>query len=1167
MKINKSLLILLALLISQFSFSQNNPQIISGKKAHQIAPGAELIRIKSFSEVPNYIRFAPGKSISENKAFPYLKQFINSDAVDFTFLNSSRDKLGLEHKRFTQNIQGIPLEYSAYILHIKNNQVVSMNGNIASHPDLSGSFSISETSAFEYAKSSMPTEVWIFDENANHPYRETYTYPKGEKVYFPVNADLYSNSFRAAYKFDMFSLKPYDRNWVYVDAETGEILHQETRIHTADGPATAETAYSGTQTITTDSYGGSYRLRETGRGNGIATYNCQMTTDYGSAVDFTDSDNYWNNVNAELDQYATDAHFATEKTYDYYSNVHGRNSIDGNGLALNSYIHFNLVEYGYPTNTNAFWNGSVMTYGDGDEGSGITPLTTVDIAAHEITHGLTSYTCNLNYSYESGALNESFSDIFGTCVEFYAVPGLADWTIGEDIGAVFRSMADPNSYNKPDTYQGNYWHTDASDNGGVHVNMSVYCYWFYLVSEGDSGTNDNGDSYNITGIGMVDAADITFRLQTVYLTNTSEMIDARFYAIQSAVDFFGACSLEVEVVTNALYAVGLGSEYTSEVTAEFDATYTENCSAPFTVEFQNYSINGNSFVWDFGDGTTSTEVNPSHTYTTEGSFDVQLYADGGACGENTNTETDFVLIDPSIPCMILMPENGSETSEECYGTLYDAGGPDDPYTDNSDATYTIEVSGASQIVLDIVEFDIEPGSGSSCDYDYIAFYDGPNTSGDLINGTYYCNTTGNPGTISSTGNSITIEFHSDAGLSMNGFQIDWSCIQANTPPIADFNITPESSCTGRIQFTDESLNLPESWAWDFGDGNTSSEENPEHVYQSSGTYTVSLTATNDYGSDNIEQNVEISLESAPEIDDITVCRDSIFTIELSGISEQLDWFTDEACTDYVHSGTSWEHDPLTDNTTYYLREIYLTDIDYAGSTYSNTGGGFFGNVDYIHYLVFDAYQEFTLLSVEVNANGAGYRNIALRDAYANVLDATEVYIPDGINRIDLNLNVPIGEDLQLVGLGAPNLYRNSESSYVDYPYSLTDVLSITQSSASGDNALNYYYYFYDWEVQTAPCESETATLNISVEDCQVGKESFDFESINIYPNPTEGMLYFAGLPLNEDVTVSVYDMRSVLIQEELLSTQTIDVSKLSSGIYILRIKVGNQTAYKRISVR
>lgn len=102
MKINKSLLILFALLISQFSFSQNNSTIISGDKAHQIAPGAELIRIKPFSEVPNYIRFAPGKSISENKAFPYLKQFINSDAVDFTFLNSSRDKLGLEHKRFTQ---------------------------------------------------------------------------------------------------------------------------------------------------------------------------------------------------------------------------------------------------------------------------------------------------------------------------------------------------------------------------------------------------------------------------------------------------------------------------------------------------------------------------------------------------------------------------------------------------------------------------------------------------------------------------------------------------------------------------------------------------------------------------------------------------------------------------------------------------------------------------------------------------------------------------------------------------------------------------------------------------------------------------------------------------------------------------------------------------------
>ncbi len=1157
-----SLSVLLSIALSSAGQKQT-AEIITGQRADAIAPGAEMLRIKPFSDIPNYIRFREEARLPEDKAVRYLDRFSDNTLSGFVALDATRDQLGMEHKRYQQTYRGIPVEYSAYLFHLKDGQVASMNGNICSAPAVSGSFSLSKAEALEAAEMHINAEQYIYNTGESNPYRKQFEQPVPEKVYFPDDGNLYSNRFRAAWKIDIFALQPYSRHYVYVDAESGEILDKQTRIHSADVTATANTAYSGEQQITTDSYQGYYRLRESGRGDGIATYNCQDTDDYDQAVDFTNSDTYWNNVNEDLDQYATDAHFATEKTWDYFNNEHGRNSIDGNGFALESYIHFSLIDYGYDNNVNAFWNGSVMTYGDGNET--ISPLTTVDIAAHEITHGLTTFTCNLNYQDESGALNEAFSDIFGVTVEFYAVPSLADWTVGEDIGATFRSIADPNAYNKPDTYQGEHWVWDASDNGGVHTNMGALSYWYYLLCEGDSGTNDNGDSYNISPIGMEAAEDIAFRLQTVYLTNTSEYLDARFYGIQAAVDFYGACSSEVGVVTDAFYAIGVGNAYVPTVQADFEATYTENCEAPFTVHFENYSINGNSFVWDFGDGNTSTEVNPSHTYTSEGEYDVELYADGGSCGEDTEIKSGFVSINPDNPCLIFMPESGNSTSEQCYGTLYDAGGPNSNYPDNTDASFTIQPANASQVTLTISDFDIEAGSGSTCDYDYIAFYDGANTSAPLINDTYYCNTTGNPGTITSTGGAITIEFHSDQAVNMSGFQIDWECVQEEAPPQADFS-AQNTSCTGRIQFTDQSLSLPTGWNWDFGDGNTSDEQNPEHVYATAGNYTASLEVSNAYGTDNTTQSIEVNLSSPPQVEDQTVCQDSVFLLEIPGATEYLDWFSDENCTQLQHSGNSWEHPPLSAGTEYYLREMIIQEPDTVGAGNNTSGGGFFGNEDYVHYLIFDAYQPFILNSVLVNADGAGTRSIAVRDENQNIIDATDVYIPDGVSRVELNLNVPAGEDLQLVGLGAPDLFRTSESSYVNYPYTIDNLVSITKSSAGSDLAFSYYYYFYDWEVEATPCESETAVMHIETEDCTVGFISNKRQnSISLHPNPAEDEIQLTGLE-NEvfPVEMTIYNAQGQTVLQQTLRAPEINISDFRDGLYFVQLTKDNRNTILKL---
>jgi len=263
-------------------------------------------------------------------------------------------------------------------------------------------------------------------------------------------------------------------------------------------------------------------------------------------------------INFTSNRTAVQAHWGAEQTHKYFSQKHNRNSYNDNGGIIRSYVS-------YDSNyVNAFWDGSRMTYGDGD-GVDFGPLVALDIVGHEIGHGVTEYSAGLVYSYQSGALNESFSDIFGESIEAFAT-GNNDWLMGDEIGAggsggALRSISNPNAFGQPDTYLGSNWYSGSGDNGGVHYNSGVQNFWFYLLSTGGSGTNDNGDSYNITNIGMEKAAAVAYRNLTTYLSSNSQYDDARAGAIQSAIDLYGAGSTEEIAVTNAWYAVGVGAAY------------------------------------------------------------------------------------------------------------------------------------------------------------------------------------------------------------------------------------------------------------------------------------------------------------------------------------------------------------------------------------------------------------------------------------------------------------------------------------------------------------------------------------------------------------------------------------------------------------------------------
>jgi len=335
-----------------------------------------------------------------------------------------------------------------------------------------------------------------------------------------------------------------------------EISNSDTTLYFNDGDTAAVSFLKLDEGVTI--VGGNYRLREQGRGDGIFTYNMKDVELMYLAVDFTDDDSSFTDPE---DNAGVSMHWSTEKTYDYFMERHSRNGYDNVGGSIKSYVH-----YSYKT---AFYLGNgVIIYGDGD---GITegPLVSLDVAGHEFSHGVTQESANLIYKGESGALNESFSDIFGESIERWT-EGDGDWLLGADAileGTAYRkSMIDPNSREHPDTYRGNYWastNPDDPDNGGVHINSSVQDHWFYLLSEGGSGANDNGDIFSVNGIGIEDAEQIAYRNLTVYMTPTSMFHDARQGAINSASDLYGSGSDQVKAVTNAWYAVGVGDPFDS----------------------------------------------------------------------------------------------------------------------------------------------------------------------------------------------------------------------------------------------------------------------------------------------------------------------------------------------------------------------------------------------------------------------------------------------------------------------------------------------------------------------------------------------------------------------------------------------------------------------------
>jgi Zn-dependent metalloprotease/PKD repeat protein len=829
-----------------------------------------------------------------------------SNNYTFEQVSERTDDLGFTHINYRQLYKGFVIDGNLVMAHFKNGEATSINGNIAEADDIETLQSITAEQAHELAKQHLKATELINQ------------YPV-ELVIAGIPSEN-GMQYNLTYKVRIDIAQPLTMRNVFIDAASGKVLNEIDLIAHADTPGTATTLYSGTQSITCDSYGGGYRLRESARNiqtlnatNAFSSLGTQTTSAYLNALsnqsfDYTNPTNNWTSPVAKItsftitgvstnwwyapfaDEYpdlyfkikdglnqviydgrssyisdafppftfstlgvfmvntpytieiwdydavggddfggsfslntnqgtyawnvggnngsyaiaasnnpALDVHWGMEKTHDYFFYTFSRNSFDGTGSLIKNFVFppsltANASAYPPPYN--------FMQYGTGD-GVSTGPFTALDIEGHEFTHMVINYNGNggLNYQSESGALNESFADIFGACIEFYSGVN-PDWLCGE--GTVItppfysRSMSNPNTgmYPQPDTYLGNYWQnvngctpSITNDNCGVHINSGVQNFWFYLLCQGGNGTNDLGNVYSVPSIGMSQAQQIVYRNLTNYLTPNATYLDSYYGSLQAAEDLYGNASTQYNAVRAAWYAVGIGSNpytYCSGQTwltapsgtvtdGSGNANYNDNSFCKWVIappgatqiflNFTQFNLEvGFDTVFIYG-GTDTLGTPLTYTGTTlppaiqtppgVGGMLVKFKSDGSFTGSGWSFNYSTNAIAPSC--------TGGTLFSTPTGTFTDGSGAGN-YANNQLCAWYIAPPCATSVTLSFSAFNTELG------YDGIIVWDDLNQSNMILN------TSGTtiPSSITSNTGTMLVYFVSNSYNVNSGFSASYT---------------------------------------------------------------------------------------------------------------------------------------------------------------------------------------------------------------------------------------------------------------------------------------------------------------------------------------------------------------------------------------------------------
>ncbi len=497
-----------------------------------------------------------GELINNAKSF-LLKEKdlirIKDPDSEFALKSQIKDNLQLTHLKFTQKYKGLEVWGKEVVLHLDNNgRVISLNGRFVPTP--SNISSIEENISSEKAIDIAFSNSGIPEEKLSQKIKSILDYqgPVAKKIIWCDQLQIPHLAWFVEVR------KGLSQDWYYfIDAVNGGILNYYNNI-CYDGATTGTgTDLNGVnRSFGTYQIGDKYYMIDASQPMFDAA-NSQLPDNPVGALVVVDIDNkdlssenpiYFQTTtdNNWTDPVAVSAHYNGTLTYKFYGDNFSRNSIDDKGMTIYSIIH--VTENSQPME-NAFWSGKFMCYGDG--ASAFKPLAgAYDVTAHEMTHGVTQYSAALEYQGQSGALNESMSDVIGVTAD------ANNWTVGEMIvkdlnlfptGAL-RDMADP--HNGGSSINDACWQpanmneftNTTEDNGGVHINSGIPNHVFYLAA---------------TSIGRSDASKIWYRALTVYLTRNSQFIDARIATINAAADLYGASSNQVNAVKNAWDAVGV----------------------------------------------------------------------------------------------------------------------------------------------------------------------------------------------------------------------------------------------------------------------------------------------------------------------------------------------------------------------------------------------------------------------------------------------------------------------------------------------------------------------------------------------------------------------------------------------------------------------------------
>lgn len=508
---------------------------------------------------------------SISAGFLYQQYRINAPDLnnDMLLIDTHTDSLaGLTHFKYQQLFMDIPIEGAGCIEHYQTDgSLLFINAKIADSikqtaiPTLSRQIALellirelelrNDSIIFAWQDQDWEKQIQIDYDDSTATW-----YPQPELIWAidtfkNMQVVIPGNRYSLAYKIHIFTVSPFESIIYYVDAHTGSILKSHS-THVHDGPA--DVYGYGSKTIDTQWKGGFTNAWILHANNGTRDIHTKKNPSGSTAwwllSNTTDDDDDWGSTYLS----ETSTHYHVISSWDYYLNTFGRTGVDDEGSEIRVRTGWNdyNAKYDFTKTPRELVFGTTTTGWD----FGMEP----SIVGHEFSHGVIDYTSSLGIDGESGSLNESFADIFGVVIQAVMLDGgTTDWIMGNQVpDLVVRSLINPKDYNQPDTYLGVYWDHSLSD---IHRNGGVQNKWFYLLASGGSGYNDLSNYYEVSGIDINKAAQITYYAFTSILMGSSQYSDSRQATIQAAIILFGECSLEHQATVNAWHAVGIGNPH------------------------------------------------------------------------------------------------------------------------------------------------------------------------------------------------------------------------------------------------------------------------------------------------------------------------------------------------------------------------------------------------------------------------------------------------------------------------------------------------------------------------------------------------------------------------------------------------------------------------------